>query len=91
MQVLADGLRLNNCDDAIILLGAGTDYAMDFARHYRGEMAPVAGQVLAATQQDYAALKAAHLKDYRVLFGRVRADFGSSSKRNARCRLTKGA
>ena len=79
VQVLADGLQLKNCDDVVILLGAGTDYQMDFAHHYRGAMAPVAAQVLAAAQQGYAALKAAHLKDYRALFDRVHADFGTSS------------
>ena len=79
VHVLADGLQLKNCDEAVVLLSAGTDYALDFAHNYRGAMAPVAARLSAAAQQSYAALKAAHIQDYTRLFHRVRADFGSST------------
>ena len=79
VQVLADKLQVKNCDEVVVLLVAGTDYKMDFARNFRGELPPLQQQLDAAARQGYDALRAAHLQDYTSLFGRVRANFGASS------------
>ena len=79
VRVVGDALQLDKCDDAVILLASGTDYAMDYAHDYRGAMQPLQQQIDAAAKLSYDQLKAGHLKDYASLFGRVRADFGASS------------
>jgi len=74
-------LVFKDCDSLTLLAGAGTDYAFDHSRKYRGEdpHARVTAQIDAASKQDYAETKAAHLKDYQSLFSRVTVDFGASS------------
>jgi len=74
-------LEFKNCDDLTLIVAAGTDYAMDYASHYRGENphARVAEQVETAAAKNYAALKAAHEKDFHSLFDRVSLALGKSS------------
>jgi len=78
----ADGkLEFRGCNAVTILLACGTDYVMDFGRHYRGED-PYGGierRLGAAAAKDYDALKAAHIADYQTLFNRVALDLGSTS------------
>ncbi len=75
-------LELKGCDAATILIAGGTDYAMDHARHYRGEdpHARLAAQLDSASRQPYEALKAAHVRDFQAIFGRVALDLGCSSE-----------
>jgi alpha-L-fucosidase 2 len=74
-------LFFTNCDSLTLFVAAGTDYAMDYATHYRGENphARVAGKVENAAVKNYDALKAAHEKDFHSLFDRVGFDLGKSS------------
>jgi alpha-L-fucosidase 2 len=74
-------LDFTNCNGLTLFIAAGTDYAMDYAAHYRGENphARVTGQVDAAAAKKYDALKAEHEKDFHALFDRVRLDLGTSS------------
>lgn len=77
----ADGkLEFQNCDSVTLLLAAGTDYALDHSRHYRGaDPQPAVGQRLAAAaRKGYDALKAAHMADYRSLFDRVSLHLGTT-------------
>ncbi|HEU5396157.1 MAG TPA: glycoside hydrolase family 95 protein [Verrucomicrobiae bacterium] len=76
-----DGIEFRNCDDLTLIFGAGTDYAFGYAEHYRGPdpHERVAGQVDHAAGKTYAALKAAHEKDFHSLFDRVSLDLGESS------------
>jgi len=75
-------LDFKDCDRLTLLIGAGTDYIFDFAKHYQGEdpHARVTAQIDAAAKRSAAELKAEHLRDYQALFNRVRADFGQSSE-----------
>jgi len=75
-------LEFKNCDRLTLLLAAGTDYALDAAKHFRGEdpHARLTAQLDAAAKQKYENLKAAHEKDFQSLFNRVAADFGKSSE-----------
>jgi len=79
----ANGLALafTNCDSLTLVIAAGTDYAMDYAKKYRGENphARVAKQVESVAAKNYDALKAAHEKDFHSLFDRVALNVGKSS------------
>ena len=74
-------LAFKDCDSLTLLITAGTDYVMDFAKNYHGDHphARVTALLDAATKQNFAKLEAAHTKDYQSLFNRVSADFGQSS------------
>ena len=80
-QANGTGIDFKDCDALTLIVGAGTDYAMDFDKGYRGEPphAAVARQVQAAAQQPYDALRAAHVQDYQALFQRCALDLGPSS------------
>ena len=77
----ATRLVFKDCDSLTLLAVAGTDYAFNHAKNYRGAdpHARLTGQIAAAAKQEYPALKAAHLKDYQALFNRVSVDFGAPS------------
>ena len=90
LNVLNDGgtLRTNgstltftNCNGLTLIVAAGTDYAMDYAKGYRGENPHVTVTKLTqkAATKNYAALKAAHEKDFHSLFNRVTLNLGKSS------------
>ena len=74
-------IEFKNCDSLTLLIAAGTDYAMDYNRHYRGPdpHARVTRQVEIAAAKNYDDLKAGHEKDYHLLFDRVALDLGKSS------------
>ena len=74
-------LVFKDCDSLTLLVAAGTDYVMDYAKNYHGDdpHARVAKQLDAAAKQSFDKLEAAHIKDYQALFNRVSADFGQST------------
>ena len=80
VTAIGDRLVFAKCDSLTLLVGAGTNYVMDPARHYLGDdPAPrVARQMEAAGGKSFEALQAAHLADYAALFGRVHLDLGAS-------------
>ena len=90
MTILPDGgavavngssLAFKNCNGFVLLLAAGTDYAMDTAKHFRGEgpHARIVAELKSASKKSYNQLKAAHVKDFQALFNRVAVNFGESS------------
>lgn len=74
-------LEFKDCDSLTLLIGAGTDYIFDYAKHYHGDdpHARVTAQIDSAAKKSVAKLKAEHIPDYQALFNRVSADFGQSS------------
>jgi alpha-L-fucosidase 2 len=68
-----DGGQFKACDEVVVLLTAGTDYAMDYAKGYRGEL-----RSLNFPSKSYDELKAEHVKDFQSLFNRVSLDLGRS-------------
>ena len=82
LQANGTSLVFSNCTSLTLLLAAGTDYVMDYARHYRGDdpHARLSVQLAAASRKRYEALKAEHVKDFDSLFNRVALDLGSSSE-----------
>jgi len=81
LQARGATLEFQDCDSLTLLVAAGTDYAMDYARNYRGEdpHGRLTAALAAASRQSYAALQAAQEKDFQSLFNRVAADFGKST------------
>ncbi|HAK97463.1 MAG TPA: hypothetical protein DCM87_21360 [Planctomycetes bacterium] len=73
-------LRLEGCDEVVLLLAAATSYAMDHAKGYRG--APPGDRVRAQIEKGAAAsfdeLRARHVDDHRRLFDRVALTVGET-------------
>ena len=81
LRVDGHALRFEHCDALTLVLGAGTSYVPDAARHFLGE-APqprVAAQVDAAAGQSFDSLLRAHEQDWQRLFGRVAIALGQSA------------
>ena len=74
-------LVFEGCNSLTLFVAAGTDYAMDFARNYRGENphARVSSEVESAAGKNYETLRGGHEKDFHSLFDRVALDCGKSS------------
>lgn len=79
-SVKAKGASLvfSGCDGFMLLIAAGTDYAMDYAAHYRGALAHprLAAQLNAAAAKKYEVLRSEHVRDFQALFNRVTLDLG---------------
>ncbi len=84
-QVAEGKIALKNCDEATILLAAGTDYVFDYSKKYHGAdpHERVAQQLETASKKPFVALRAAHLKDFQSVFNRVAIDFGTSPTERA--------
>jgi alpha-L-fucosidase 2 len=82
LQTNGSSLVFSKCDGLTLLIAAGTDYAMDYAHHYRGADpdARLAACLDAASGKSYEALKAEHESDYQALFNRTALDLGPSSE-----------
>jgi alpha-L-fucosidase 2 len=74
-----DALVVENADSALLVLAAGTDYALEYPR-YRGTdpHTDVQSRLNQALTKSYDALLAAHQADYRSLFDRVNLDLGQA-------------
>ena len=81
LQANGASLEFSNCDSLMLVVAAGTDYAMDYAKGYRGEdpHAHVTKEVASAAAKNYDALKTAHENDFHSLFDRVALNLGKSS------------
>ncbi|HEY3412703.1 MAG TPA: glycoside hydrolase N-terminal domain-containing protein [Armatimonadota bacterium] len=80
VRAAADAIECRGCDEVVVLLGAGTNYVMDYARGWRGpDPGPrIRKQVADAAKRPYEALLNRHLNDYRKLFGRVDLSLGAT-------------
>jgi len=81
----ANIIEFNDCNALTILLAAGTDYAADYSKKYRGENphSRLTKQIEAASKKLYADLKLTHIKDYQRLFNRVELNLGESQTQQA--------
>ncbi len=75
------GIHLEKVDAFTLLVAAGTDYAPDRARGWRGDAphARLDGQLRSAAAKPYEELRAAHLADYQRLFRRVSLALGPAA------------
>ena len=72
-------LVVENADEAIVLLTAGTSYVMDYAKGFKGaDPAMAATDMANAASKSYDALREAHVRDYQRYFNRVSLDLGST-------------
>jgi alpha-L-fucosidase 2 len=73
-------LQFKDCNALTLIIGAGTDYVMNYASNYRGEDPAdrVAAQVKAASAKPFDRLKAAHIASYTALFNRASLDLGAT-------------
>ena len=73
-------LEFKNCNHLTLFVAAGTDYARDYARHYRGEdpHAAIEKRLAAAGTKKYDELRAAHIAEYQSWFNRVALDVGKT-------------
>ena len=74
-------LQLRGCDEAVVLLAAGTSYVPDYGKKYRG---PNPGERLrqqldAAAKLGHDELRARHVADFQKLFGRVAVTWGDTA------------
>ena len=74
-------LVFKDCDSLTLVLAAGTSYAPDAARAFRGDdpLPRVAAQLDAAAARPLAQLRAEHVRDFQALFGRVALDLGRTA------------
>ena len=74
-------ITFTNCDSLTLMVAAGTDYAMNYASHYRGpDPHPAVEKRLdQSAAKKYEILRRAHEKDYHALFDRVAFNLGKSS------------
>ncbi len=75
-----DSISFSNCDSVTILLAAGTNYAMNYAHHYRGPLPhkKLTQLIDKAALTPYQTLKQRHIRDYQALFDRVSINLGVS-------------
>lgn len=80
VQVDGDKLRLSGCDEAIILLAAGTDYRMDASAGFRGEKPGLrlGQQIEQAAARTFDELRSRQVAEHQRLFHRVRLTLGSA-------------
>jgi alpha-L-fucosidase 2 len=78
-------LRIVKADAFTVLVAAGTSYGPSRPDHWRGDHPHnrIAAQLLDASEASHDpyhdSLKAAHIADYRLLYGRVTLDLGSTT------------
>lgn len=78
-EVMADGeqLRVKGGSSFVVLIAAGTDYALDYPT-YRGEfpLKDIQSRLKVASKKGYKRLRQRHQSDYRHLFDRVVLNIG---------------
>jgi alpha-L-fucosidase 2 len=76
-----DKITVKDADEALILIAAGTDYVLDYAKRYKGAdpHAAVTKTLAAASRRSFAAMKTDHVKDYQRYFHRVSLDLGRTA------------
>ncbi len=74
------GVGFRECNALTLFLAAGTDYVMDEEADWRGTHPHdrLSRRLRAASAKPYQRLRAAHVNDYRSLFGRVQVDLGET-------------
>jgi len=81
LQQKGSTLEFKDCDSLTLMLGAGTNYAMDSTKKYRGEGpdTKVKPKTKSASTVTYEKLREDHINDFHSLFNRVDLDLGQSS------------
>ena len=76
-----DMVTVKDADEAFVFLTAGTDYALDYSKSYKGPdpHSAVTAALEKASKRPFASIKSDHVKDYQRFFSRVSLDVGTSA------------
>lgn len=77
-------LAVENADELLILMTAGTSYVLDYAKLFQGKdpHAKVSQQMANALTKSYPVLKQNHIREYQKYFHRVNFELGSNKVPN---------
>ena len=83
LSVIGGKIAFTNADSLTLILGAGTNYVLDYSKKFLGEdpHSRITGQVTQAAEKSFDQLYDAHQKDYAGLFDRVQLDLGENPDR----------
>ena len=75
-----DRISVKDADSCTVVIAMETDYLMDYKKDWKGEAPSRKLDRYAAksASTDYAALKQAHIAQYKSMFDRVKVDFGKT-------------
>jgi alpha-L-fucosidase 2 len=78
VEAVGDSIAFRKANSVTLLLDAGTDFAQDHRKGWRGDPPhqTITARLNAAARIPYARLVADHLKDYQALFSRLTLDLG---------------
>jgi len=81
VSATGDAITVNKADSVTLLLVAGTSFANDPKKHWRGEHPHqrLTQRLEAAARKSFEQLHAAHVADYQRLFDRVRLELGGAA------------
>jgi alpha-L-fucosidase 2 len=81
LQTNGSTLEFKDCDNLTLIFAAGTDYAFNYATHYRGKNPNerISTELGEAARKSYTTLKVAHENDFHSLLNRVELDLGESA------------
>jgi alpha-L-fucosidase 2 len=70
-------ISVEGADEAVVLLTAATNYALDYDKGFKGGDLALAGKRMsAAAARSFAELEASHIADYQRYFRRLKIDLG---------------
>ena len=77
----SDAVTVTGADEALVLLTAGTDYAQDYAKNYKGsDPHEAVGLTLEkSSRRSFDAMRKDHVQDYQGYFKRVSLDLGKTA------------
>ena len=76
-----DTITVTGADEAILLLTAGTDYALDYSKAFKGRdpHESVTTALNKAARRNYAAIRSDHIKEHQRAFRRVSLNLGETA------------
>ncbi|HEY3441559.1 MAG TPA: glycoside hydrolase family 95 protein [Paludibaculum sp.] len=74
-------VTVQGADEAVLMIAAGTDYVLDYARAYKGDdpHAAVTRTLAAAEKRTYTTMRAGHIREHQRLFRRVSLSLGQTA------------
>lgn len=82
LSAAGDKISVKNADSCMVVIAMETDYLMDYKKDWKGESPArkLDRYAAKAASADYAALKQAHISQYKSMFDRVKVNFGKTEE-----------
>lgn len=82
LSASGDKISVKNADSCMVVIAMETDYLMDYKKDWKGESPArkLDRYAAKAASADYAALKQAHISQYKSMFDRVKVNFGKTEE-----------